>query len=97
MLRVTALGLLEKIAEKKQHVRRVKAIGLTKEVSEAIAKWLGEIRQVQVDVSKLVSKLSGELSLRTRIPIRYWTPPRNSLREKHQVGMFGRFRSNHDR
>lgn len=57
------LSLLTKISDKKLHVGNIEASGLTPENVAGVAKWLGEIFEIQVTISDLVGEISGRLAL----------------------------------
>jgi len=57
------LGLLTRITDKKLHVANIEASGLTGENGAAVAKWLDEIRDIQVGIGSLIGDISGRLSL----------------------------------
>lgn len=57
------LSLLARISDKKAHVANIEAGGLNGQNAAAVAKWLGEIREIQVGVASLVGEISGRLSL----------------------------------
>lgn len=57
------LGLLTRITEKKTHVANIDAGGLTGENAAAVARWLDEIRDIQVAIGLLIGDISGRLAL----------------------------------
>jgi hypothetical protein len=58
-LRLKAISLLAKIAEKKELVARIEAEGLNRETSAAVAAWLDDIREIESDICSLVGRILG--------------------------------------
>lgn len=54
-----AANLLEKVSEKKRHVRNVEERGLTEDVVQAIRNWLSDVRERQIGLAPLVGAISG--------------------------------------
>jgi uncharacterized membrane protein len=58
-----ATALLMKVSEKKMHVEKIEAEGLTREAAAGVASWLGEIRELRAEIGSLVGEVSAYLSL----------------------------------
>jgi len=58
-LRLKAISLLAKIADKKALVARIETEGLNRETSAAVAGWLDDIREIESGISPLVGAILG--------------------------------------
>jgi hypothetical protein len=62
-LRLEAEILLAKVAEKKEHVRRIEEAGLNRAIAEDVKNWLGSVREFQLGLRRIVGSISGRLGL----------------------------------